>query len=176
MKFMPLKIKGAFLIEGSCFEDVRGTFYRQFCKREFKKVGIAFDVKQTNISINPNAGTLRGLHVRKKPYEEAKIISCVQGKIFDVLADVRPASPTYLQWISVELSGDNRKSLYCPPGVAHGFQTLCDQCVVHYLVSEFYTPEAEAPVCWNDPQLNIKWPACDYRIVSQKDASAPFLK
>ena len=176
MRFIPLKIEGVFLIEGSYFEDVRGTFYRQFCKREFKKVGITFDVKQTNISINLNTGILRGLHVQKKPYEEAKIIGCVQGRIFDVLADVRSGSPTCLQWVGVELSGDNRKSLYCPPGVAHGFQTLCDKCIVCYLIDEFYTPEAAATVHWNDPKLNIEWPVCDHRIISQKDANAPFLK
>ena len=176
MEFIPLKIKGVFLIEKTCFKDERGVFYRQFCKREFEKAGIAFDVKQINVSINPNVGTLRGLHVQRKPYEEAKIISCVQGRIFDVLADVRPNSPTYLQWIGVKLSGDNRKSLYCPPGVAHGFQTLCDQCIVCYLVGEFYTPEVEVPVRWNDPKLNIKWPECAHRIISQKDANASFLK
>lgn len=151
-------------------------FCRQFCKREFAKAGIAFDVKQISFPINPNAGTLRGLHVQKKPYQEAKIISCIQGKIFDVLADVRSDSPTYLRWVGVELSGDNQKSLYCPPGVAHGFQTLCEQCIVCYQMDEFYTPEAEASVRWNAPKLDIKWSVCEHRIISQKDANAPFLE
>lgn len=96
MKFTSLKISGSFLIERTPFKDERGAFYRQFCKKEFEKAGIVFDVKQTNVSVNLHAGTLRGLHAQRKPYAEAKLVSCIQGRIFDVLADVRPDSPTYL--------------------------------------------------------------------------------
>ena len=164
MKFTETKLKGAYVIEIEPLEDERGFFSRCFCKKEFEKLGLNSDMVQSNISFNHKAGTLRGMHYQKPPYEEVKIVSCHVGAIYDVIVDIRPASETYLQWFGVELSAENHKMLYIPTEFAHGYQTLVDKTLV------FYAQGYEAAISWNDPLIGIKWPECENRIISEKDS------
>lgn len=175
MKISPLGIDGAFLIEMEEFKDERGSFARQFCKKELAEYGLEFDIKQCNLSKNSKKGVLRGLHYQKDPYPEIKMVSCFKGKIYDVLADIRPQSPTYLKWIATELSEDNGKMLYIPSGVAHGFQTLEDNSVVYYQLGEFFMPEYYNGVRWNDPKLGIEWPIGENIIINERDANYDLL-
>lgn len=175
MKITPLAIVGAYLIEMQPFKDERGSFARQFCKKELAAARIDFDVKQCNISRNIRAGTLRGMHYQKEPYPEIKMVSCVKGAVCDVIADIRPNSPTYLKWIATELSEENGKMLYIPSGVAHGFQTLVDDSTVYYQLGEFFMPDYYSGVRWNDPKLGIVWPACENRIINERDANYELL-
>ena len=176
MLIKELEIKGAYLIEMEEFADNRGTFSRQFCQNELAKININFEIKQCNFSKNTSKGVLRGLHYQKEPYSEIKMVSCFRGEIYDVLVDVRPESPTYLKWISQELSEENRKIIYIPKGVAHGFQTLVDNSYVYYQLSEYFRPELYSGIRWDDPALNIEWPDCDCRILSERDSSYEFIK
>ncbi len=169
MKFTPLALPGVFLIELELHTDERGFFARQFCQHEMAQHGIAFDIKQANLSYNKYAGTLRGMHYQKDPFPEIKLVSCLQGSFFDVLVDLRPDSPTYLQHVQAELSEKNHRMLYVPPMIAHGFQTLENDTVVYYQLGEFFHPEAYDGVRWNDPKLNIQWPACKKRIINERD-------
>lgn len=136
MKITPLKILGAYLIEADPFRDERGFFYRQFCLKEFGNIG--FEIKQCNVSRNVKKGILRGMHYQEKPYPEVKMVSCFEGAIYDVIVDLRKDSPTYTQWIGMELSEDNFKSVYIPEGIAHGFQTLTDKSMLYYQLGEFF--------------------------------------
>ena len=176
MKITPLTIDGAFLIEQEPYKDERGYFARQFCKKELAARGLDFDIRQCNVSLNLQAGTLRGLHYQKEPFPEIKLVSCFRGAAYDVLADIRPNSPTYLQWTAVELSQDNAKTVYVPAGVAHGFQTLKDDTLIYYQLSEFFMPDYYAGVRWNDPKLGIVWPECDCRIINERDAAYELIK
>ena len=169
MIFKETNLKGAYIIELEPLEDERGFFARSFCLEEFKKNGIDFNIVQCNISYNKSKGTLRGMHYQIKPYEEAKLVSCTSGAIYDVIIDLRPTSPTYCQWFSIELTAHD-KMLYIPKGFAHGFQTLEDDTVVFYQMSEFYHPECAEGVRWNDPAFGIKWPL-SVKIISEKDLS-----
>jgi dTDP-4-dehydrorhamnose 3,5-epimerase len=128
---------------------------------------------QANLSLSERRGTLRGLHYQVAPYQEAKLMRCVRGGIYDVIVDLRPESPTYKQWLSVELTADNRKALYIPEGFAHGYQTLADNTEVLYPVSQFYTPGAERGIRWNDPTFAIEWPTTETLILSEKDKCWP---
>lgn len=175
MKISPLKIAGAFLIELEERRDERGSFSRQFCRRELAQAGIDFEIRQCNISRNLKAGTLRGLHYQKDPYPEIKLVSCVKGSFFDVIADIRPGSPTYLQWEAFAMGEDNGKMIYIPSGVAHGFQTLQDDTTVYYQLGEFFMPDYYDGVRWNDPKLGIRWPDCDSRIMNERDANYELL-
>ena len=176
MKIMSLEIPGCYLIEQEEHKDERGSFARQFCKQELAKVGIDFDIKQCNVSKNYKAGVLRGMHYQKEPYPEIKIVSVFKGAIYDVLVDLRPESPTYLKWISCELTEDNNRSVYVASGVAHGFQTLKNNTVVYYQLGEFFMPQYYAGVRWNDPKLNIKWPECKNRIINARDANYELIR
>ena len=169
MKFTPLELPGVFLLETDPFFDDRGVFMRHFCRKELAEHGLEFSMCQCNISENTKKGTLRGLHYQKEPYPEIKIVSCLKGSCFDVVVDLRPNSPTYLRHISMELSAENRKMLYIPPMMAHGFQTLEDDTMVYYQLGEFFRAEAYAGVRWNDPRLGIVWPKCDKRIINERD-------
>lgn len=175
MKITPLSIQGAFLLEQERHEDERGFFTRQFCQLEMSRVGIEFTIKQCNLSGNLHKGTLRGMHYQKEPYPEIKVVSCMGGRIYDVIVDLRPKSTTYLQWVATELSSENGKSVYVPSGVAHGFQTLEDNSLVYYQLGEFFVSEYYAGVRWNDPKLNIKWPECERRILNERDANYELL-
>lgn len=169
MKFTEMGIKGAYLIELEEFKDERGSFARQFCKKEMAQYGIDFDVKQCNLSKNYKKGVLRGMHYQKEPYPEIKMVSCFKGSIYDVLVDIRKDSPTYLKWIGTELTENNNKALYIPSGIAHGFQTLEDNSIVYYQLGEFFMPEYYSGVRWDDPAFGIEWPECENRIMNERD-------
>jgi dTDP-4-dehydrorhamnose 3,5-epimerase len=158
MKFTELELKGAFLIELDIKKDERGWFSRIFCKKEFSILGHTKEWVQINHSKSKNCGTIRGLHFQKKPFEEIKLVRCISGKIFDVIVDIRTNSETYLKWLSVELSAENKNMLYIPEGFAHGFQTLSDDVEIIYHHTEFYSSENEGGIRYNDPTLKINWP------------------
>jgi dTDP-4-dehydrorhamnose 3,5-epimerase len=168
MIFTETKIKGVYIIVPEFLTDERGFFARSFCKEEFQKFGLETDFVQCNISYNKKKGTLRGMHFQAPPFEEAKIVSCSKGAIYDVVADLRKESLTYLQWCAVELSAYSYRSLYIPKGCAHGFQTLEDGSVVYYQMSEYYHPESVQGLRWNDPVIGIMWPV-PVSIISEKD-------
>lgn len=173
MIFRETKLTGAYIIEIEPLEDERGFFARCFCQKEFEKYSLNPRFVQCNISYNKKRGTLRGMHYQAAPYEEAKLIRCTKGKIFDVIIDLRLQSPTYKQCVAVEMSLENRKMLYVPEGFAHGFQTLEDDTEVFYQMSQFYHPEYARGVRWDDPAFSIEWPNIEVKVVSNKDANYP---
>ena len=170
MLFKETKLKGAYVIEIEKEKDERGFFARSFCQQEFKKRGIDFNIVQSNVSYNERKGTLRGMHYQAAPHEEAKIVTCVKGAVYDVIIDLRAGSSTYCKWFSLELNTRNYTSLYIPKGFVHGFQTLEDDAVVFYQMSEFYYPELARGARWDDPAFKIKWPLKS-PIISAKDNS-----
>ena len=174
MKISPLDIEGAYLIELEKYRDERGTFARQFCKKELAAAGIDFDIKQCNLSNNYKAGVLRGMHYQKEPYPEIKLVSCMRGKIYDVIVDIRPNSPTYKKWISNILSEENGRMVYIPSGVAHGFQVLEDNSLLYYQLGEFFMPDYYAGVRYNDPAFGIEWPIADV-IITERDKNYELL-
>jgi dTDP-4-dehydrorhamnose 3,5-epimerase len=155
-------------------EDQRGFFARTFCREEFVAAGLEPMVEQCNLSYNHLAGTLRGMHYQVAPATEAKLVRCTAGAILDTVVDVRPGSPTYLQHFWVELTADNRRSLYVPPMFAHGYLTLVDGAEVSYQVSEAYTPGTERGLRYDDPALGLRWPV-PVSVISDKDAGWPLL-
>lgn len=172
MIFTETKLKGAFIIEPEPLEDERGFFARTFDQKEFEAHGLSPRVVQCNISFNKKKGTLRGMHYQIAPYQEAKLVCCTKGTIYDVIIDLRKDSPTLKQWIAVELTAENRRMLYIPEEFAHGFQTLEDNTEVFYQMSEFYHPESAKGVRWNDPAFEIVWPD-DIRVISDRDRQYP---
>ena len=158
MIFRELALPGAYLIDLEPHRDDRGQFARAWCREEFGDQGLVTDFVQGNVSINPEAGTLRGLHYQDDPHGEVKLIRCVRGAIYDVIVDVRPGSPAYLQWVAVELSPSQLRMLYVPEGFAHGFQTRRPDTEVNYLVSAPYAPGAGRGMRYDDPALGIDWP------------------
>jgi dTDP-4-dehydrorhamnose 3,5-epimerase len=170
--FTETTLKGAFLIEAERREDERGFFARTWCQREFDSHGLEKHWVQCSISFNRKKGTLRGMHYQAPPYEEAKLIRCTRGAIFDVIVDLRPHSPSFKHWVGLELTADNRRMLYIPEGFAHGFQTLADETEIFYQMSQFYAPEYASGVRWDDPALHIAWPT-DERTISERDRSYP---
>ena len=156
--------------------DIRGTFARSFCNEELAAVGLINWYPQSNISTNKYKGTLRGLHYQLPPYAEAKLVSCVKGRIFDVAVDLRLNSETFTKWVGCYLGEeDDMAALYIPPGFAHGYITLTDNTSVFYRVSVPYTPNAEKGVMWNDTAFNIKWPLFDPIIISARDQSHSYV-
>lgn len=174
MKFIETKLKGAYIIELEHLEDNRGFFARTFCQKEFEKHDLNPHIVQCNISFNKKKGTLRGMHYQVKPYEEVKIVSCIRGAIYDVIIDLRKKSSTYCKWLATELTAENYRMVYIPEGFAHGFQTLKDNTVVFYQMSEFYHPECARGVRWDDPAFGIGWPLTKKNI-SEKDMNYPFI-
>jgi dTDP-4-dehydrorhamnose 3,5-epimerase len=172
--FIETALSGAWVVELDRKDDDRGFFARAFCQREFDEHGIASDVKQANISYSATAGTLRGMHFQYPPAAENKFIRSIAGAIHDVIVDLRPESPTFLQHVGVELSAENRRALVVPPRFAHGFVTLTDDVEVLYLVSAFYTPAEEGGLRFDDPALGIEWPR-DVTVMSDKDRTWPAL-
>jgi dTDP-4-dehydrorhamnose 3,5-epimerase len=172
MIFKETRLKGAYIIELEPLADERGFFAHSFCRKEFEEKGLNPNVAQSSISYNKKRGTLRGMHYQTAPYEEAKLVRCTKGAIYDVIIDLRPGSPTYCQWFAVELSAENYKMLYVPEGFAHGFQTIEDDTVVNYQLSEFYHPDSARGVRWNDPAFGIKWPI-EPTVISEKDQNTP---
>jgi len=175
MEFVKTPIEGVAILELEQRHDDRGFFARSFCQDEFAANGLLPDVAQCNISYNHVAGTLRGMHYQLAPATEAKLVRCIAGAIVDIIVDLRPGSPTYLEHVSVELSAANRRSFYVPPMFAHGYQTLLDDTEVLYQVSERYTPGMERGLRFDDPVLALSWPVPVSRI-SDKDASWPLLE
>jgi dTDP-4-dehydrorhamnose 3,5-epimerase len=169
--FEETKLSGAFIISVEKREDERGFFGRAWCLRELEEHGIFKNFVQANVSFNHQKGTLRGLHYQIDPYQEVKFMRCTRGAMYDVIVDLRPQSPTYKQWIGVELTADNYKMLYVPEGFAHGYQTLEDNTEVFYPTTQFYSPVAERGLRWNDPTFAISWPIPDKPIISEKDNS-----
>lgn len=168
MIFKETNLKGAYIVEIEQNKDERGFFARSFCEKEFQQQGIDFKVVQCSVSFSKNRGTLRGMHYQSAPYEEAKLVSCTKGKIYDVIIDLRKGSTTYCQWHALELSDEDYKILYVPKGFAHGFQALEDNTEVFYQISEFYHPETACSVRWNDHNFNISWPI-PITLISEKD-------
>jgi len=173
MIFLETPLAGAFLIDLERLGDERGFFARTWCPEEFSSHGLETRLAQCSVSFNDHAGTLRGLHYQAAPYEEVKLVRCTAGAIFDVILDLRPTSPSYLRHYTVTLSAENRRSLYVPRGVAHGFQTLQDSTEVLYQMSEPYRPEYSRGVRWNDPAFGIGWPPAPHRIINDRDRTYP---
>lgn len=172
MIFTETKLKSAYIIELERLEDERGFFARTWCQREFKEYGLNPTLVQCNISFNIKKGTLRGMHYQAAPCREAKLVRCTFGSIYDVIIDLRPESETFKQWISVELTANDRKMLYVPEGFAHGFLTLMDNTEVFYQMTEYYAPGYARGIRWNDPAFGIQWPI-DVLIISEKDKQFP---
>jgi len=174
MKFIETPLSGAYVIELEPFRDERGLFARTFCQKEFAKIGFDKQIVQINYSITRKKGAIRGMHYQRPPASEIKIIRCLQGKVFDVMVDLRAGSPTFMQWHSVELSKDNMRMVYIPEGFAHGFQALTDNAELIYHHSALYRPEYERGLRFDDPALAIAWPL-PAGIISIKDQSYPLI-
>ncbi len=174
MKFLKTPLAGLYVVELDTLNDDRGFFARSFCAHEFEAVGLDSRVAQCNVSFNKRAGTLRGLHFQAPPHEEAKLVRCTQGAIYDVAVDIRRDSPTYGRWHAVELSAENWRMLFIPRGFAHGFQTLVNDSEIFYLMFEFYHPQSARGLRWDDPALAIPWPIAN-PIISDNDRVHPVL-
>jgi dTDP-4-dehydrorhamnose 3,5-epimerase len=166
--FTETKLAGAFIIDLERREDSRGFFARAFCQNEFEVHGLKPVIAQANVAHNKSKGTLRGMHFQYPPAAETKLVRCTRGAIVDIIVDLRPESRTYLQHIAVELNEDNQRALYVPERFAHGYQVLRDNTDTTYMVGEFYTPDAEGGLMYNDPRLALEWPL-PVSIVSEKD-------
>ena len=158
MIFVETKLTGVFVVQPERLHDERGFFARTWCPQEFAGRGLNPRLEQCSVSFNRLAGTLRGLHYQDHPWQEAKLVRCTRGAIFDVALDLRPDSPTFLQHVSKLLDANNRSMLYIPEGCAHGFQSLTDDSEVCYQISAPYAPEAARGARWNDPAFAIGWP------------------
>ncbi len=174
LHFEQTPLRGALVVVPLPYSDERGQMIRTFCLREFASSGIDFTICQTNASINHRAGTLRGMHYQETPAAEAKIVRCVRGSVYDVVIDLQPDSPTYLQHFGIELSAENMKMLYIPEHYAHGFLTLEDNTELHYLVDNFYTPEYSRGYRYDDPVFNIDWPR-PVECISSQDLNWPLI-
>ena len=172
MIFKEAKLKGAYIIEVEPIEDERGFLARSFCVKEFERHCLNPSIAQCNISYNQRKGTLRGLHYQVAPHAEAKLVRCTKGAIYDVALDLRKDSPTFKQWVAIELSASNHRMFYIPDGFAHGFQTLEDHTEVFYQMSEFYHPECARGVRWDDPTFGIVWPMPP-TLIANKDRTYP---
>ena len=172
MKFTPAPLDGSYIVDLDRHEDQRGFFARSWCAREFEAEGLSARLVQCNISWNRSRGTLRGMHYQAAPFAEAKLVRCVRGVIHDVVLDLRPDSATYRGHFGLELSAENRRLIYVPEGVAHGFLTLVDDTEVLYQMSEFYDSEHAAGVRWDDPAFGIPWPS-EVLVISDRDRKYP---
>jgi dTDP-4-dehydrorhamnose 3,5-epimerase len=172
MIFTESPLPGAFLVELARLEDERGFFARAYSAEEFAARGLGAAISQCSVSYNTLKGTLRGLHYQGAPHEEHKLVRCTAGAVFDVIVDIRPHSPCYRRWYGTQLSAQNRRSLFIPPGFAHGFLTLCDDTEVYYMISVPYAPEYSRGYRWNDPAFGIEWPLVP-GVISQRDAHYP---
>lgn len=171
LTFLPTAVEGAYEIALVPFRDARGTFGRAFCAETFRAHGLMDRFVHANLSGNPAKGTLRGMHIQDHPRAEAKLVRAIRGRVQDVVLDLRPASPTYLRWASIELSAEAQNAVYVPEGCAHGFLTLEDQCEVFYLVSDVYAPDLARTYRWNDPAFGIAWQITP-TLISDRDAAA----
>ena len=168
MIFTETRLKGAYMVDIERMEDNRGFFARSFCQHEFESHGLKPIIAQANIAFNRQKGTLRGMHFQRPPAAETKLVRCTRGSVLDIVVDLRPESPTYLQHVAVELNEDNRRALYVPERFAHGYQVLLDNTEVTYQVGEFYTPGVEGGLSYSDPRLGLQWPL-PVSAISDKD-------
>lgn len=173
MNFKETKLSGAFIVEARLLEDERGFFARSWSRGEFEERGLDARLVECNISFNRRRGTLRGMHFQAAPHAQAKLVRCTMGAIHDVIVDLRPESPTFRQWVGLELSAENRRMLFVPEGLAHGFQTMEDDSEVFYQMSDHYAPETGRGVRWDDPAFAIEWPEVSERIMNERDRQYP---
>ena len=174
--FIETNLEGLWVIEPKPFKDNRGSFFRVFCKETYKKINFEGDFVQINHSINAKKGTIRGLHFQNPPFSETKLVRCINGKVLDVVVDIRKDSSTFLKHFSIELSKENQKSLFIPQGFAHGFQTLEDDSELIYHHSNYYTPNSEGGIRYDDPMLNIDWKLASSSLhMSERDQSYNWL-
>jgi dTDP-4-dehydrorhamnose 3,5-epimerase len=175
MIFTETKLKGAYVIDLERREDARGFFARAFCQHEFEAHGLKAVIAQANVAHNRQKGTVRGMHFQIPPAAETKLVRCTRGAILDIIVDLRPESPTYLQHVAVELNEDNQRALYVPERFAHGYQVLGDKTDTSYQVGEFYSPPHERALRYDDPRLGLSWPL-PITVISDKDRNAPLLE
>ena len=173
MNFTETKIGGVYVLDPKRFEDERGFFAPAFSAREFEARGMAGRFVESNISYSRRRGTIRGMHYQAAPNGQAKLVRCTRGAVYDVAVDLRPDSPTYGEWVGVELTAENRRMLYLPGDCGHGFQTLVDETEVFYMVSSPYAPESGRGFRWDDPAFRIEWPETEERILVERDRNYP---
>jgi dTDP-4-dehydrorhamnose 3,5-epimerase len=173
MVFKETSLSGAWLIDIAPIEDERGFFARTWAAEEFTARGLDASLAQCNLAYNHRKGTVRGMHFQRAPFEEVKIVRCTRGAIYDVIIDLRPGSPTLGKWIGEELTEDNRRMLYIPPGFAHGYQTLTDKVETYYHVSAPFSPAHADGVRWDDPAFAIAWPLGEPTVMSARDKAWP---
>jgi dTDP-4-dehydrorhamnose 3,5-epimerase len=174
MIFTESRLSGAYLVDVERLTDERGFFARSYCAEEFAARGLGPELRQCSVSYNAHKGTLRGMHYQSAPHEEHKLVRCTAGAIFDVIVDIRATSPTYRHWFGAELTAGNHRSLFIPPGFAHGFVSLADDTEVYYMISVAHAPQASRGFRWNDPAFAIEWPLPP-AVISARDAAYPLL-
>jgi len=175
MKVTETKLQGVLILEPDVFGDDRGWFFESYNKEKIKQIGIDIDFVQDNHSYSKEKGTLRGIHFQITPRSQSKLVTCSRGKVLDVAVDLRKNSPTYKDWVSVELSAENKKQFFIPKGFGHGFLALTPDVEFQYKVDDYYSKEHDRGIRFDDPEIGIDWGIGD-PILSDKDASAPFLK
>lgn len=175
MNATKLEIQDVLIIEPDVFSDYRGFFYESYSKKALEKIGINIDFVQDNHLMSLKKGTIRGIHFQNEPMSQTKLLRCTKGRIMDYAVDLRIGSPTYKKWVCVELSAENQKQIFIPKGFGHACISLVDDTEVQYKVDEFFSPQNDRAVVWNDPELSIDW-GTDMVIVSEKDKNAPMLK
>lgn len=175
MRIVKTKIEGVYIIEPKVYGDNRGWFMESYSRLKFQQQGIEINFVQDNHSLSAKKGTLRGLHFQVNPKPQTKLVRCTRGKILDVAVDIRQGSPTYKQWVAVELSEENKKQILIPKGFAHGFLTLLDDVEVQYKVDEYYAPECDRSIRFDDPEIGVAW-GIGKPILSEKDLKAPLLR
>jgi len=172
MEFTETKIAGVVVIDIKRIEDDRGFFGRSWCIDELTKAGLDPTLKQVNIGFSPKAGTMRGMHLQTAPHAEIKIVRCTLGAVYDVALDLRPESPTFRQWYGLELTAENRRSLYIPEGCAHGYLTLTEDSEIYYFTSKAYAPDHATGYRYDDPAFGIEWPH-SIEVISDADKGWP---
>ena len=174
MNVIKTELPGVVILEPQVFGDARGWFMESWSQKKMEDIGISVDFVQDNHSFSAEKGTLRGLHYQLNPMAQAKMLRVSRGAIFDVAVDIRRGSPTYAKWVGVELSAENYRQLFIPRGFAHGFITLTDDVEVQYKADNFYSPDCDGNIRWDDPEIGVVWPISP-RVLSDKDSSAPLL-
>ena len=175
MKVTETALQGVYLVEPKVFGDQRGWFMESYSKLKLEQYGLECDFVQDNHSFSAQRGTLRGLHFQRNPHAQAKLVRCVRGEILDVAVDIRQGSPQYLKWVAVKLTADNKKQLFIPQGFAHGFLTLCDDVEVQYKADQYYAPEHDGGIAYDDPDIGVDWGEGEF-VLSEKDRQAPRAK
>ena len=175
MNFIQTAIEGVLIVEPEVHGDSRGFFMESWSRRDFEQAGLNYDFVQDNHSSSTQKGTLRGIHFQRGRWSQAKLVRCVKGAVLDVAVDLRPESPTYKQWVAVELSAENKRQLLIPRRMGHGFVTLTGDVEFLYKADNFYAPEHEGGIRWDDPELNIDW-GVENPVLSEKDRNSPLLK